>query len=114
MTRYPRGEPIAYEPELDLADDGVEDLDDLDELDDEHAPELELGQAWRDFVALGRFGMALQQATPRRAEPGVIDMVEVAPGIYARRQNPSRPEGGPLGRIDAIQRAFARLQKDFR
>lgn len=106
MTRYPRGEPIEYEPELDQVD---EDLD-----DDERAPELELGQAWRDFVALGRFGMALQQATPRRAEPGVIDMVEVAPGIYARRQNPRPTEGGPLGRIDAIQRAFARLQRDFR
>jgi hypothetical protein len=101
MTRYPRGEPIDFDPELDLVDDGAD------------APELQLGQVWRDFVALGRFGMALQKATPRPTEPGVIDMVEVAPGIYARRKNPGPVQGGPLGRINAIHRAFARLQKDF-
>jgi hypothetical protein len=106
MNRYPRGEPIQYEPDLDLVDD------------DDDRTEFELGQAWREFVALGRIGIALSQAAPRlaaqwravdrRDEPGVIDMIEVAPGVFARKKNPSPARGGPLGRIGRIQRAFAR------
>lgn len=100
MRRIPNyGEPIG---ELDGDDDQVDELE-LERVD--------LGQAFRDFVTIGKIGLAMHRATARsRHEDGVIDMVEVSPGIFARE--PGRPRRvNPMSQIERLERAFDALRK---
>ena len=95
------GEPIEYD-----------DDDELDQVDDQVDDELDLGQAFRDFVSIGRLGLALAKGTREtRAEPGVIDMVEVAPGVFAPRP-PARRARNPIERLERIEREFSRLKRE--
>lgn len=112
MRRRNYGEPLPG----DLYGD-VDQVDDEDEPLEREFDRVGLGQAFRDVLTLGRIGLALHRATaeqPPPSSPGMIDMVEISPGVFARRPTDRPRQQNPISRIAHIHRAFAVLRKEIR
>jgi hypothetical protein len=90
---------------------------DVDQVDDDEHEPLDLGRAFSDFVTLGRIGLAMHRASnaePAPSSPGMIDMVQVAPGVYARKPTDRPRKLNPLSRLERLERAFDQLRKEIR
>ena len=74
---------------------------------------VDVRRVLNDLATLGRIG-AMLNAPPQRTDPNVIEMREVAPGVFARAENPRRrPAPGPLGKLQRLERAVAELRRGF-
>ena len=81
------------------------------EQTDEYDSMLDRAQNALDTLhGLGRIATALQRST-RPSDPNTIDMVEVAPGVFARKpERPTMP--GPLGRAQHALNTYRDLRQE--
>lgn len=75
---------------------------------------IDLGQVLSELEMLGHIGVALTQPPRPEPEPGVIEMEEIAPGVFARQTGPvRRAEPGPVQRLRRMHRQFAQLRREI-
>jgi len=70
---------------------------------------INVRQVLGDLATLGRIGAVLAAPPPPRPQPGVIEMREVAPGVFARDDNP--PRRRPRSPLERIEHALAELKR---
>ena len=78
---------------------------------------IDVRRTLNELRMLGEIGAVLQRSRREESrDPNVIDMQEVAPGVFARAPVPKpRPHApGPLGKLQRLERVFAQVRREVR